>query len=312
MPSADAVLKAWQLDVTRAGRQWAACSSSPLADDGRLLATLPTAAPEAVAAAIGRAAERVQAVANSAGAATRRIGAPAWRGAARRERPSLAAGDARSRQNPEESLGEVQEMIDICDFAVGLSRQLYGLTIASRARRPSDDGALASARRRRRDLAFNFPGRGLVLERRARPGLRRRRWCGSRRKSRRSRRSPTRRCSTARPAIRRGAGRPVRPCDRRARRRRSAGRRYARAGDLRHGLDRAWAARSANGWRARFGARILELGGNNASIVTPSADLDLALRAIAFGAMGTAGQRCTTLRRLIVHESVYDALLCRS
>lgn len=62
---------------------------------------------------------------------------------------------------------------------------------------------------------------------------------------------------------------------------------------------------------ARFGRSILELGGNNASIVCPSADLALALRAIAFGAMGTAGQRCTTLRRLIVHASVYDALVAR-
>jgi aldehyde dehydrogenase (NAD+) len=56
---------------------------------------------------------------------------------------------------------------------------------------------------------------------------------------------------------------------------------------------------------------LLELGGNNAGIVSPSADLDLAVRAIAFSAMGTAGQRCTTLRRLIVHESVYDRLLPR-
>ena len=62
---------------------------------------------------------------------------------------------------------------------------------------------------------------------------------------------------------------------------------------------------------ARFARAILELGGNNAGIVCPTADLDLALRAIAFGAMGTAGQRCTTLRRLIVHEEVYDALLPR-
>ncbi|HTF72101.1 MAG TPA: aldehyde dehydrogenase family protein, partial [Edaphobacter sp.] len=61
----------------------------------------------------------------------------------------------------------------------------------------------------------------------------------------------------------------------------------------------------------RFARAILELGGNNAAIVCPSADLDLALRAIAFSAMGTAGQRCTTLRRLIVHESIYDALLSR-
>src|SRR6202043_951879 len=61
----------------------------------------------------------------------------------------------------------------------------------------------------------------------------------------------------------------------------------------------------------RFGRSILELGGNNASIVCSTADLDLALRAIAFGAMGTAGQRCTSLRRLIVHEDVYDPLLTR-
>ena len=61
----------------------------------------------------------------------------------------------------------------------------------------------------------------------------------------------------------------------------------------------------------RFARSILELGGNNAGIVCPSADLDMALRAIAFGAMGTAGQRCTTLRRLFVHESVYDTLVPR-
>jgi len=61
----------------------------------------------------------------------------------------------------------------------------------------------------------------------------------------------------------------------------------------------------------RFGRAILELGGNNAMIVTPTADLELAARAITFAAVGTAGQRCTTLRRLIVHASVADALLTR-
>jgi len=60
---------------------------------------------------------------------------------------------------------------------------------------------------------------------------------------------------------------------------------------------------------ARFAKAILELGGNNAAIVAPTADLDLTLRAIAFSAMGTAGQRCTTLRRLIVHTDVYDKLV---
>jgi aldehyde dehydrogenase (NAD+) len=62
---------------------------------------------------------------------------------------------------------------------------------------------------------------------------------------------------------------------------------------------------------ARFARAILELGGNNAAIVAPSADLDLAVRAIAFAAMGTAGQRCTTLRRLFVHDDVYDRLVPR-
>ncbi len=62
---------------------------------------------------------------------------------------------------------------------------------------------------------------------------------------------------------------------------------------------------------ARFGRSILELGGNNAMIVAPSADLDLAVRAILFSAVGTAGQRCTTLRRLIVHRSVRQTLIDR-
>jgi aldehyde dehydrogenase (NAD+) len=62
---------------------------------------------------------------------------------------------------------------------------------------------------------------------------------------------------------------------------------------------------------ARFGRSILELGGNNAAIIAPSADLDLALRGVAFSAMGTAGQRCTSLRRLFVHDSVADPLIAR-
>src|SRR5439155_20509371 len=60
---------------------------------------------------------------------------------------------------------------------------------------------------------------------------------------------------------------------------------------------------------ARFARALLELGGNNAAVVAPSADLDLTLRAVAFAAMGTAGQRCTTLRRLFVHDSIYDQLI---
>jgi aldehyde dehydrogenase (NAD+) len=72
-------------------------------------------------------------------------------------------------------------------------------------------------------------------------------------------------------------------------------------------MGRAVAERLAR----RLARPLLELGGNNAAIVTPSADLDLAVRAIAFAAIGTAGQRCTSLRRLIVHESVYEALIPR-
>src|SRR5438445_289745 len=70
-------------------------------------------------------------------------------------------------------------------------------------------------------------------------------------------------------------------------------------------MGRAVAPRLA----ARFARALLELGGNNAAIVAPTADLDLTLRAVAFSAMGTAGQRCTTLRRLIVHDSIYDQLV---
>jgi aldehyde dehydrogenase (NAD+) len=72
-------------------------------------------------------------------------------------------------------------------------------------------------------------------------------------------------------------------------------------------MGRAVAPRLAG----RFARAILELGGNNAAIVAPSADLDLTLRAVAFSAIGTAGQRCTTLRRLIVHEDIYEELVGR-
>jgi aldehyde dehydrogenase (NAD+) len=72
-------------------------------------------------------------------------------------------------------------------------------------------------------------------------------------------------------------------------------------------MGRAVAPRLAN----RFARALLELGGNNAAIVAPTADLDLTLRGVAFAAMGTAGQRCTTLRRLFVHDSLYDGFLPR-
>ena len=209
-----------------------------------------------------------------------------------------------------ESLGEVQEMIDICDFAVGLSRQLYGLTIASE--RPSHRmmeqwhplGPVLVI------SAFNFPvavwawNAALALV------------CGNPVIWKPSEKTPL--CAEAVMVLVRRAG--------------------ERFGGVPHGLvqlvqgerdvgealvdDPRVALVSATGSTAmgravgprvaqRFGRVLLELGGNNATIVCPSADLELAVRAILFSAAGTAGQRCTTLRRLIVHDSIADSLLGR-
>ncbi|GAB1583143.1 aldehyde dehydrogenase family protein [Phyllobacterium phragmitis] len=211
---------------------------------------------------------------------------------------------------PSEGLGEVQEMIDICDFAVGLSRQLYGLTIATE--RPGHRmmetwhplgvvGVIS---------AFNFPvavwswNAALALV------------CGDAVVWKPSEKTPLTALACdalfARAMKRFGAA--------------PEGLSQLLIGDRAIGevlvdhpkvplvsatgstrMGREVGPRLAK----RFARSILELGGNNAGIVCPSADLDMALRAIAFGAMGTAGQRCTTLRRLFVHESVYDALVPR-
>jgi aldehyde dehydrogenase (NAD+) len=210
----------------------------------------------------------------------------------------------------QESLGEVQEMIDICDFAVGLSRQLYGLTIASE--RP-DHRMMEQWHPLGPVLvisAFNFPvavwawNAALALV------------CGNPVIWKPSEKTPL--CAEMVMAIVRRA------CE--------------RYGGVPDGLlqlvqgerdigealvdDPRIALVSATGSTAmgravgprvaqRFGRVLLELGGNNAMIVCPSADLELAARAILFSAAGTAGQRCTTLRRLIVHESVADELVAR-
>ncbi len=207
-----------------------------------------------------------------------------------------------------EGLGEVQEMIDICDFAVGLSRQLYGRTIATERAdhrmmetwQPMGVTGIISA--------FNFPvavwawNAALALV------------CGNSVVWKPSEKTPLTALATQ-ALFARAAG---------------------RFGETPEGLstlligDRAIgevlvdhplvAILSATGstrmgrevaprLARRFARPILELGGNNAAIVAPSAKLDLALRAILFSAMGTAGQRCTTLRRLFVHDSIYDALV---
>ncbi|MDX6598724.1 MAG: aldehyde dehydrogenase [Gaiellales bacterium] len=210
----------------------------------------------------------------------------------------------------QEGLGEVQEMIDICDLAVGLSRQLFGRTIASE--RPGHRmletwhplgpvGVIS---------AFNFPvavwswNAALALV------------CGDPVVWKPSERTPLT-ALACQSLLRRAA---------------------AAFGDAPEGLlevviggaDRARQLAedprlplvSATGSTvmgkalapliaSRLGRPLLELGGNNAMIVGPSADLDLAVRAVVFSAVGTAGQRCTSLRRLIAHESIADELFTR-
>ncbi len=214
-----------------------------------------------------------------------------------------------------EGLGEVQEMIDICDFAVGLSRQLYGLTIASERPghrmmetwHPAGVVGVISA--------FNFPvavwswNSAVALV------------CGDSVIWKPSEKTPL--TALACDAIFRSAlaefaqqhpesapaglhtllvgGRDV--GEALARSRQVAV--VSATGSTRMG--RSVAVQVAE----RLGRSILELGGNNAMIVAPSADLELAARAVTFSAVGTAGQRCTSLRRLIVHESVADTLLAR-
>lgn len=204
----------------------------------------------------------------------------------------------------QEGMGEVQEMIDICDFAVGLSRQLYGLTIMSE--RPDHRmfeqwhpyGPVGII------TAFNFPvavwswNAALALV------------CGDTLIWKPSEKVPL--CSLACQHIlvevleRNDAPQGVSNII-------NGGREVgewmshdervplvAATGSTRMGK----AVGAAVG--ARLGRSLLELGGNNAIIITPQADQDIALHASLFGAIGTAGQRCTTTRRLIIHDSIYD------
>ncbi|MGW2648922.1 L-piperidine-6-carboxylate dehydrogenase [Streptomyces sp. NPDC001393] len=217
---------------------------------------------------------------------------------------TIEAGKIRS-----EALGEIQEMIDICDFAVGLSRQLYGRTIASE--RPGHRlaetwhplgvvGVIS---------AFNFPA--AVWSWNTAVAL----VCGDTVVWKPSELTPliSLACDhlLARAAAEAGAPRDVHRLllgDRAVGERLVDDRRVAlvsATGSTRMG--REVGPRVA----ARFGRSLLELGGNNAAIVAPSADLDLAVPAIVFAAAGTAGQRCTTLRRLIVHRDIADTLVER-
>ena len=213
-----------------------------------------------------------------------------------------------------EGLGEVQEMIDICDFAVGISRQLYGLTIATERseHRMMESwhplGAVGII------SAFNFPvavwswNAALAIV------------CGNSTIWKPSEKTPLTALAVQalfEKALKRYVA--------------EGGEAPANLSTLLIGgrdlgellvdhpqvplvsatgstaMGRAVGPRLAG----RFARAILELGGNNAAIVCPTADLDLTLRGVAFSAMGTAGQRCTTLRRLFVHDSVYEQLVPR-
>lgn len=208
-----------------------------------------------------------------------------------------------------EALGEVQEMIDICDFAVGLSRQLYGRRIASE--RPGHRlaetyhplgvvGVIS---------AFNFPA--AVWSWNTAVAL----VCGDTVVWKPSELTPLISIAAAH-LLDRAIALVGAPADvhRLLIGGRGIGERLvddprvallSATGSTRMG--REVGPRVA----ARFGRSLLELGGNNAGVVTPSADLDLTLEGVVFSAAGTAGQRCTTLRRLIVHRDVVDGLLER-
>lgn len=275
--------------------------------DGEVLCEFPAAAPNQVEAVVANAAEAFLAwrsvPAPRRGELVRQFG-----NALREAKDDLAVVVSHEAGKiTQESLGEVQEMIDICEFAVGLSRQLYGKSIASErpAHRLTEQwhplgpiGVIS---------AFNFPvavwawNAAIALV------------CGDPVVWKPSEKTPL--CALACQAI------LSRVCQENVDV--PSGLSSVIIGGREVGHQLAADARvplvSATGsipmGRAvaqtvakRLGRSLLELGGNNAMIVTPSADLELAARAIVFSAVGTCGQRCTSLRRLILHESIADSL----
>ena len=207
-----------------------------------------------------------------------------------------------------EGVGEVQEMIDICDFAVGLSRQLYGLTIASERpeHRMSETwhplGPIGIV------TAFNFPA--AVWSWNAAVAA----VCGDTMIWKPSELAPLTAVAIQHLANRVMADHGVQGVFCLAVGKGDIG--ALLCADARIPLvsftgSVATGRTVAHVVASRLGRTILELGGNNAIIVTENADLDLAVRAILFGAVGTAGQRCTSTRRIIVHESVGDSLIAR-
>jgi aldehyde dehydrogenase (NAD+) len=283
-------------------------SVSPI--DGRVLAKVRTATPEQYDRAVRHAAAAFQewqrVPAPRRGEVVRQLGEALRQ--SKRDLGRLVTLEA-AKIVPEGE-GEVQEMIDICDFAVGLSRQLYGLTIASE--RPQHRmleqwhplGIVGII------TAFNFPvavwswNSALAAV------------CGNACLWKPSTQTPLTAIAVTRIAERVCRANQVNPAifslvvgDSA-----TVGERLvsdpriplvSATGSTRMGRQVAVAV------ARRLGRSLLELGGNNAVIVTPSANVELAIRAILFGAVGTAGQRCTTTRRVIVHESVREQLTHR-
>jgi aldehyde dehydrogenase (NAD+) len=313
-PTTDALREIAQSALRRCGADLEALAGADRVDvvspvTGTTVATVPFAGVADVEAAIARA--------HQAFAAWRTVPAPVRGRVVKRfgeliaeHREPLAdligveVGKIRS-----EALGEVQEMIDVCDLAVGLSRQLEGRTMPSE--RPGHRlmetwhplgvvGVIS---------AFNFPA--AVWAWNAAIAL----VCGDTVVWKPSERTPL--VAVAASALLDRAAREVRAPD-------GLNTVVVTDGDgagplldsrlvplvSATGSERMGAA-IAPRVAGRFGRALLELGGNNAAVVTATADLDLAVRGIVFSAAGTAGQRCTTLRRLIVHESVVDAVVDR-
>ena len=222
-------------------------------------------------------------------------------------------GHHRGRQDPCRGLGEVQEMIDICDFRGRPSRQLYGLTIASEARPAPHDGNLASAGRvGTGDQRLQLSGRGVGVERRAGAGLRQQRGLEAVGKTPLTALAtqalfdaPWR--ATAMPGRCR-AGWTSSPCSARGRGATLVDRQRRGAG-LGAPAPRAWAARRATAVGARFARSILELGGNNAASSRPAPTFDLA-RAVTFAA-SRHGRPALHDAAPPVRTSVHDALVPR-
>ena len=278
--------------------------------DGAIVARVNTDTPATVEAAIRSAADAFEAwrsvPAPRRGEAIRRLGL-----ALREHQEDLAQlVTLECGKILEESRGEVQEMIDICDFAVGLSRQLHGLTIASERPRhtmaetwyPLGPVGVISA--------FNFPvavwswNFALAII------------CGDPVVWKPAEKTPL--TALACQAIFAHACRDLEdlPIGLSAVIIGAADAGQQLTADKKIALVSATGSTRMGGRvgprvAERFGKCLLELGGNNAVIVTDKADLDLAVPAIVFGAVGTAGQRCTTTRRLIVHHSVIDVLIDR-